>query len=110
MGPARAHKSLESMFGFEQTLLDQTGQESLVGSEEEEKKEQMQHENKNKANHLHRAILKMDYSNAVAEKLAKFRPKAAKTEFNKICPQLCPSKANNQATSNMSFHICLFSY
>lgn len=55
MGPALAHKSLDSMFVFEQTLLDQTGQESLVGSEEGKKK-QMQHENKNKANHLHRAI------------------------------------------------------
>lgn len=73
MGPAPAHKSLESMFVFEQTSLDQTGQESLVGSEEGKKK-QMQHENKNKANHLHRAIREMDYSHAVAEKLAKFRP------------------------------------
>lgn len=39
MGPALAHKSLESMFVFEQTLLDQTGQESLVGSEEGKKKQ-----------------------------------------------------------------------
>lgn len=43
VGPAPAHKPLESMSVFEQTLLDQTGQESLVRYLG---KKQMPHENK----------------------------------------------------------------
>lgn len=47
MGPALAHKPSESMSVFEQTLLEQTRQESLDRyPRKKNKKKQMLHENK----------------------------------------------------------------
>ena len=93
---------------FEQTLLDQTGQQSRARCLRKNidaawKKTLSKTRVTTRTKTHYRYIL-------YGWKAGKVGSKSHRTDFHQICPQLRQTEANNQATSNTSFHICLFSY